>query len=263
MRSSARQTGHPSLALRSRDRLGDLVPVGEALPADGPAAGGDQVLRLDRAVVARVFAHEDGFDGGGIVVAASQLAGVAALWAPVALHAPRRAFAVAVAHDDHVNFLSVRPAFQSDAPGRRSRARPSWREAYAAQLPADLLANLDEESRAARWTEIIYDNVTEVWVAELDGEIVGWATASDGRDEDAPAPRELEGTYTLRRVYGTGIGQQLHDAAIGQNSACLWMLDENPRAEAFYIRNGFSRDGVERDGKMGGHAVHIVRLVRR
>lgn len=163
----------------------------------------------------------------------------------------------------NVNFTSVRPALQADARGIAHVHVQAWRQAYANQLPAGFLASLEEEPRADRWTEIIYDNATDVWVAELNGEIVGWATASDGRDEDAPAPRELEGIYTLERVYGTGIGQRLHDAAIGQNSAYLWMLDDNPRAEAFYVRNGFARDGAERDAKMGGHPVRIVRLVRR
>jgi len=50
---------------------------------------------------------------------------------------------------------------------------------------------------------------------------------------------------------------------VGDAPAYLWMLDDNPRAEAFYRRNSFQRDDVERDGRMSGHLVHIVRLVRR
>jgi len=73
----------------------------------------------------------------------------------------------------------------------------------------------------------------------------------------------LQGIYVLQEVYGTGAGQRLLDATVGDAPACLWMLDDHPRAEAFYRRNSFQRDDVERDGRMSGHLVHIVRLVRR
>ncbi len=46
-----------------------------------------------------------------------------------------------------------------------------------------------------------------------------------------------------RRTTVTGAGQLLLDAAIGAGDAYLWMMDDNPRAEAFYLRNGFVRDG--------------------
>lgn len=84
----------------------------------------------------------------------------------------------------------------------------------------------------------------DIHVAELDGRIVGWANTSGGRDADAPRPLELEGLYTLDEVHGTGVGQALLDAAIGDRPAYLWALDRNPRAHAFYRRNGFAEDGT-------------------
>jgi GNAT superfamily N-acetyltransferase len=99
-------------------------------------------------------------------------------------------------------------------------------------------------------------------VAEAGNSIVGWATSSAGRDDDRPAARELEGIYLLRDVYGTGAGQDLLVAAIGDEPAYLWMLDDNPRAEAFYRRNGFERDGIERDQRMAGSLIHVIRMVR-
>ena len=139
----------------------------------------------------------------------------------------------------------------------------AWRQAYARELPADLLAGLDEASRAVRWRQTIVEGITDVYVAVADGEIVGWATGSDGRDEDAPMKRELEGIYLLETSYGSGAGQRLLDAAISDAPAYLWMLNDNPRAEAFYRRNFFKRDGAERHKLMAGHPVHIVRMVRQ
>jgi len=156
----------------------------------------------------------------------------------------------------------VRPASVDDARGIAEVHVQAWREAYVRQLPADVLAGLRVEPRVERWAAIIADDVTDVRVAEVGGRIVGWATASDGREDDRPVRRELEGIYLLAELHGTGAGQLLLDAAVGFDDAYLWMMDDNPRAEAFYRRNGFLRDGVERDRTLAGHPIHIVRLVR-
>jgi GNAT superfamily N-acetyltransferase len=157
--------------------------------------------------------------------------------------------------------VRVRPASVDDARGIAAVHVQAWREAYVRQLPATVLAGLRVEPRIERWASIIEDDVTDVFVAEVDGRIVGWATAGDGRDDDRPTSRELEGIYVLAAHHGTG-AQLLLDAAIGAGDAYLWMMDDNPRAEAFYLRNGFVRDGLERDQVMAGHPIHIVRLVR-
>lgn len=158
--------------------------------------------------------------------------------------------------------VRVRPASVDDARGIAAVHVQAWREAYVRQLPAETLAGLRVEPRVERWASIIVDDGTDVSVAEVDGRIVGWATAGDGRDDDRPTSRELEGIYVLAEHHGTGAGQLLLDAAIGVGDAYLWMMDDNPRAEAFYRRNGFVRDGLERDQVMAGHPIHIVRMVR-
>ncbi|WP_295818154.1 GNAT family N-acetyltransferase [uncultured Microbacterium sp.] len=158
--------------------------------------------------------------------------------------------------------VRVRPASVDDARGVAEVHVQAWREAYVRQLPATVLAGLRVEPRIERWASIIEDDVTDVFVAEVDGRIVGWATAGDGRDDDRPTSRELEGIYVLAAHHGTGAGQLLLDAAIGAGDAYLWMMDDNPRAEAFYLRNGFVRDAIERDQLFAGHPIHIVRLVR-
>lgn len=100
----------------------------------------------------------------------------------------------------------------------------------------------------------------EIWVAEVDGEVVGWANTSAGRDADGPRDLELEGLYVLEAHHGTGVGQALVDAALGGRPAYLWVLADNPRARAFYRRNGFEPDGSEKfDDEW---QVTEVRLVR-
>lgn len=126
--------------------------------------------------------------------------------------------------------IIVRPAVVADAPGIAHVHVAAWREAYAQIFPAEFLASLDEQRRAASWARLIDSSETRVWAAELDGTIVGWITTGDGRDEDAPVDQELEGIYTLAAVHGSGAGQSLLDTALGASAAYLWVLEDNPRA---------------------------------
>lgn len=158
--------------------------------------------------------------------------------------------------------VTVRRATVDDARGIAEVHVTAWREAYAGRMAADFLASLDVDRRAAGWARIVERGETDVFVAERDGTIVGWATAGRGRDDDAPRDRELEGIYLLASAYGSGAGQQLLDAAVGDAPAYLWVMDGNGRAEAFYRRNGFTRDGATATHPAGDATVSAVRMTR-
>ena len=158
--------------------------------------------------------------------------------------------------------VDVRRATVDDAAGIARVHVAAWREAYAGRMPADFLASLDVERRARGWATILSAGESDAFVAERNGEIVGWATAGAGRDDDAPRDRELEGIYLLASAYGSGAGQQLLDAAIGDAPAYLWVMDGNGRAEAFYRRNGFTRDGATSSHTIGDALIPTVRMSR-
>lgn len=149
-----------------------------------------------------------------------------------------------------------------DAPGIARVHIQAWRECYAHLLPAASLAALEHGPREARWRKIIAAAASDTWVACRAQEIVGWASAGAGRDEDGPRPRELQGIYVLASQYGSGAGQLLLDAAVGSGGAYLWIADDNPRAFAFYARNGFVPDGATGSHELAGTPVRILRMVR-
>ena len=66
----------------------------------------------------------------------------------------------------------------------------------------------------------------------------------------------------LASHYGSGAGQLLLDAAVGSSGAYLWIADDNPRAFAFYTRNGFVPDGATGSHELAGTPVRILRMVR-
>jgi L-amino acid N-acyltransferase YncA len=160
-----------------------------------------------------------------------------------------------------VSSITVRRASVEDAQAIAVVHVQAWREAYAHLLPADALALLNIDRRAERWVAIIADG-TDVWVAESNGHLVGWASASAGRDDDAPVGLELEGIYILASAYGSGAGQALLESAIGTEPAYLWMAADNPRAQRFYERNGFVLDGTTRVSDLIGTPVNTVRMSR-
>jgi GNAT superfamily N-acetyltransferase len=140
--------------------------------------------------------------------------------------------------------ITVRPAVPGDADVIIDIRNTGWREAYAHLLSAEFLAALSADAEGLR-RGIARGHLTVV-VAELDGEAVGYALAGPPEDEDAPRELCLRHIYQYARAHGSGTGQALIDAAIGDRPAYLWTAEGNPRAIAFYRRNGFLPDGTHK-----------------
>jgi GNAT superfamily N-acetyltransferase len=163
-------------------------------------------------------------------------------------------------------------SFTTRVPGPNDAARiadlhvSTWREAYAHLLSEDYFSEAYIEGRRRMWSHILdhpRDDVT-VRIAEIQGAIIGfaWVGPSVGVEgDDPPRDRQLYAIYVSAAHYGTGVGQALLDEALGEGPAILWVAKENPRATAFYLRNGFRFDGVE---QVDPHAPMITdaRMVR-
>ncbi|AJW79255.1 GNAT family N-acetyltransferase [Clavibacter michiganensis] len=158
---------------------------------------------------------------------------------------------------------TVRPAVPDDADGIPEVHIRTWQETYAHLLSAAYLEGLDVAARAEQWRGSLSDSAGAPVFVALDGDrIVGFALAGPARDEDPPRPFQLYAINVVASAHGTGAGQALFDAAVGDSPAYLWAADDNPRAEAFYRRNGFARDGgVSRQMYQGAEMV-TVRMVR-
>jgi GNAT superfamily N-acetyltransferase len=162
---------------------------------------------------------------------------------------------------------TVRRARSTDAAAIAAVHVTSWREAYAGRIPDEVLDGMDVAVRAETWRRILAGEIDgeagEVWVAELAGDVIGFASAGRCRDDDAVAGRrELYAVYVLEADYGTGASDMLMDAALGDDPASLWVLEDNPRARAFYRRHGFDPDGAVKTHTVDGAAIREVRLVR-
>jgi GNAT superfamily N-acetyltransferase len=140
--------------------------------------------------------------------------------------------------------ITIRPAVPDDAALITDIRNTGWREAYSHLLSAEFLAGLSSDAEGLR-RGISRGHLTIV-VAELDGDAVGYALAGPPDEEHAPRDWCLRHIYQYSRVHGSGTGQALLDAAVGDRRAYLWTAEDNPRAIAFYRRNGFLPDGTRK-----------------
>jgi ribosomal protein S18 acetylase RimI-like enzyme len=138
-----------------------------------------------------------------------------------------------------------------------------WREAYADNMPAEFLEGLDPVRAAERWRlrfEMDDPDGVVVVATGRDGEIVGIASAGPTRDQDAPTEWELYSINVLAAHHGSGVADQLITAAVAQRPATLWVVRDNPRADAFYRRHGFGVEGASKIHE--GSGATEIRMIR-
>jgi GNAT superfamily N-acetyltransferase len=120
------------------------------------------------------------------------------------------------------------------------------------QMPPALHTNAEDRAYVAR--RMSEDDVT-VWVAEQDGEILGFAHCT---------PTFLDGLYILPERKGQGIGSLLLDVvdATHPDGYELWVFESNIGARRLYERRGLVE--VERtDGAGNEEKAPDIRMARR
>jgi GNAT superfamily N-acetyltransferase len=138
-----------------------------------------------------------------------------------------------------------------------------WQETYRGLMADEVLDDPGFLTARERfWTAALTDECyreNRVAVAERNGELVGIAMSGPPLDDAAVCARQLYVLYVHAAEHGTGAGPALLDAVVDpEESAALWVADPNPRAQAFYRKQGFVADGATQveDG------VREVRMVR-
>ena len=147
--------------------------------------------------------------------------------------------------------------------------RRCWVETYTGQVDDSFWEGFTAASLVPLWERIAGGDspLRSSALAEIDGELVGLAMAGPSSVREYPAfppvrERQLFMLYVLASHHGTGVGQALLEAVAGEEPAQLWVASENPRAQAFYRRNGFLPDGARVDGNPTAHDIPVLRMVR-
>jgi GNAT superfamily N-acetyltransferase len=143
--------------------------------------------------------------------------------------------------------MDVRVATVADAEGISRVQERGWQRAYRHVFPVD---ELDRGGfiYPQRWRERIAapPNGWTTLVAVEDGEVIGFSAVGPSRDEVGVG--ELYAIYVDPAHWSTGAGRALIERAEQRLAAefaeaTLWVLEDNPRARAFYERCGWACDG--------------------
>lgn len=143
--------------------------------------------------------------------------------------------------------MEVRDATPEDAAAIARVQERGWQAAYRHVFPAE---ELDRGGfiLADRWHERLVRPPAgwSTFVAEHDGEVVGFSAVGPSRDETGIG--ELYAIYVDPEHWSTGAGRTLIAEAeqslrTTYREVTLWVLEDNPRARAFYERAGWTSDG--------------------
>jgi ribosomal protein S18 acetylase RimI-like enzyme len=143
----------------------------------------------------------------------------------------------------------VRQAKREDSAAIARVHVASWRTTYRGLLPDDFLASLNEEHYTERWTRVIGEGSSRVFVVEeqrrsSDDEIVAFASCGRERAGESSFAGELYAIYVLDSAQRQGHGRELVRAAAGAlkemklADMIVWVLRDNAPARRFYERLG-------------------------
>jgi ribosomal protein S18 acetylase RimI-like enzyme len=158
----------------------------------------------------------------------------------------------------------VSPACAEDALEVAQLHVCAWRAAYADIIPAQYLAQLSVETRAAQWRETIASGSPRLSLAREEPlepapagrpPALGFVCYGRCRDPDLPELwGEIWAIYVQPSHWSRGIGQALWRHACEQlrrdgfRHVSLWVLADNERAIRFYRRAGLELDSGARRG---------------
>jgi len=156
--------------------------------------------------------------------------------------------------------VSIRAATLGDAAAIAGVHVASWHETYLNLMPETMLRGLSVDDRTERWARILDHALTHgdtsVFVAERDGDLVGFVSGGRQREQGrfaASFTGEISAIYVLQSAQGRGVGRglmaavalALHDQ--GHQGASLSVLRDNQPARRFYERLGGEVIGEKED----------------
>ncbi|MBE9139597.1 GNAT family N-acetyltransferase [Nodosilinea sp. LEGE 07088] len=151
---------------------------------------------------------------------------------------------------------SIRKAVVADAEVISVVHVASKQAAYRGLVPAPVLSKLSAPQahvkRQEMWRKVLANDKVDVFVAELDGQVVGFVSSGLTHDDERlqKATGEIYALYVSPDQQRGGIGRKLTGAALrglekrGFSEATLWTA--LPSARSFYEAVGFRLDGAEK-----------------
>jgi len=155
----------------------------------------------------------------------------------------------------------IRRATLEDAPRLGELHSQCWGQLYQGVLPPEVLAELSPAVMAQLWQRFVTRGEAYAqYVAEVDGELVGFVGFGPGRDEGYTELTEVYFCYVSPGSQRGGIGSELLKAE--PDATYLWISERNRGAHRFYRRNRFGPDSRRRIGSLFGTDLPEIRMSR-
>jgi GNAT superfamily N-acetyltransferase len=157
--------------------------------------------------------------------------------------------------------ITIRPANVRDAAAIARVRIESWRATYRGLIPDAYLAQMKEDESTAIWERILAagPNTASVFVAENDGEVIGFAAGNMLREPRYELNAELTAIYLHPAFHGAGVGRRLvrevaqAQRAHGATGLIVWVIARNKIGRGFYeslggellVEQPFQWDGMD------------------
>jgi len=139
----------------------------------------------------------------------------------------------------------------------------AWDEGFVPILPSAFRLPTAEEFKPRLAESLATPGVRKLLAFDNE-RLVGWISFGVNRDPDAPpGTGEIRGLNVHPGAWRSGVGRALVQRALellveeGYDEATLWSFDENERANAFYERLGFERDGAGQRREFSAGALEV------
>ena len=163
--------------------------------------------------------------------------------------------------------MVVRQAVLADAKGIASVHVDSERAAYRGILPDIALDSLSVEKQEAAWHQRLANGTSNTFVADENGDILGWINLGGSRDSDSLSTTgEIRAMYVRSQEWRRGVGTALWQHSrtslqkAGYLEMTLWVLELNYPARQFYEKVGFTLDPeIRTTVERGSKTFNVVR----
>lgn len=149
--------------------------------------------------------------------------------------------------------ITIRKATPADLDRLQRISRQTFAETFAGRnTDADMAKYLTERLCAERLAAELAERDSAFYFAQRGGAVIGYLKLNRGAAQTEPqhaGALEIERIYVLREFHGLKVGQLLYDKAMEvarrYDAPYIWLgvWEENPRAIAFYRKNGFCESG--------------------
>jgi len=138
--------------------------------------------------------------------------------------------------------VTVRRATVDDAALIAQVRIDSWRAAYRGMIPDAYLDGMKVDDSTRMWTRVLSaaSDAACTFVAEVDGDLVGFAAGITLAERKLDFDAELTALYVLPSAQRAGIGRRLLTevaatlGAAGAPNMLVWVLAQNKKARDFY-----------------------------